>query len=281
MNASNQLTGKICLITGGNAGIGLATAIGVGQLGAHVVIVSRDEGRGETAVTQIKHAAQTDDVDLLVADLSSQAQIRQLAAAFQARYAHLHILINNAGIIPRTRQVSEDGFELQFAVNHLAYFLLTNLLLDRLIASAPARIVNVSSMVHDWATLDFADLQNERSYRATAVYGQTKLMNVLFTNELARRLAGTGVTANSLHPGVIPTKLNASYMGRSAPTASMSQLESGAETSIYLAASPEVEGKTGMYFSNRQAQRSAKITYDEAAAAKLWQISAEMTGLDA
>jgi NAD(P)-dependent dehydrogenase (short-subunit alcohol dehydrogenase family) len=281
MNAANGLDGKICLITGGNAGIGLATAIGLAQLGGHVVIVSRDKSRGETAVTQIKHAAHTDEVDLLVADLSSQAQIRQLAAQFQERYARLHILINNAGIIPRTRQVSEDGFEMQFAVNHLAYFLLTNLLLDRLIASAPARIVNVSSMVHDWATLDFADLQNERGYGATAVYGQTKLMNVLFTNELARRLAGTGVTANSLHPGVIPTKLNANYMGRNGPTASMTQLQRGAETSIFLAASPEVEGMTGMYFANRRAQRSSQITYDEAVAKKLWQISAEMTGLDA
>lgn len=275
------MDGKICLITGGNAGIGLATAIGLAELGAHVVIVSRNRERGETAVTQIKQAANNKSAALLTADLASQAQIRQLARQFQQQYDRLDVLINNAGILPRTRQLSPDGCELQFAVNHLAYFLLTNLLLDRLKASAPARIVNVSSMVHDWASLDFTDLQNERSYNATGVYGQTKLMNVLFTYELARRLAGSGVTANCLHPGVIPTKLNADYMGRNHATASMEQLTRGAQTSIYLASSPAVEGVTGQYFANQRAQRSADSSYDEAAAAQLWRISAEMTGLAA
>lgn len=273
------MNGKVCLITGGNAGIGLATAIGLAQMGTRVVIVSRDRKRGETAVTQIKQAANTEHVDLLVADLSAQTQIRQLAAEFKQRYDRLDILVNNAGVIPQTRQETKDGYELQFAVNHLAYFLLTNLLLDLLKASAPARIVNVSSQVHAWAKLNFADLQNAQGYDPTGVYGQTKLMNVLFTYELARRLEGTAVTANCLHPGVIATNLNAAYMGRSQGTASLDQLIEGAQTSIYLASSLEVEGITGQYFSHQRAQRSADISYDEAVAVKLWQISAEMTGL--
>jgi NAD(P)-dependent dehydrogenase (short-subunit alcohol dehydrogenase family) len=160
---SGTMNDKICLITGGNAGIGLATAIGLAQQGAHVVIVSRDRERGETAVTQIKQEAGSDAVDLLVADLSSQAQIRRLADQFKQQFDRLDVLINNAGIIPQTRQVSSDGYEMQFAVNHLAYFLLTNLLLDLLKASAPARIVNVSSQVHAWTKLDFDDLQ--RAYK--------------------------------------------------------------------------------------------------------------------
>ncbi|MCB9422017.1 MAG: SDR family oxidoreductase [Ardenticatenaceae bacterium] len=270
---------QVCLITGGNTGIGLATAIGLAQLGVHIVIVSRDRNRGETAVTQIKQAANNTHVDLLVADLSSQAQIRRLADEFLERNNRLDVLVNNAGVIPQTRQVTEDGYELQFAVNHLAYFLLTNLLLDLIKASAPARIVNVSSQVHAWATIDFDDLQNERRYNPTGVYGQTKLMNVLFTYELARRLEGTAVTANCLHPGVISTNLNAAYMGRSQDMASMSQLMDGAQTSIYLASSPEVEGVTGKYFSHQRTQRSADLSYDESVAAKLWQISARMTGL--
>ena len=274
------MEGKICLITGGNAGIGLATAVGLARLGAQVVIVSRDRKRGETAVTQIKQAANNKNVDLLVADLSSLAQIRQLAAEFKQQYARLDVLINNAGIVPRTRQVSEDGFEMQFAVNHLASFLLTNLLLDLLKASAPSRIITVASMVHDWASLNFDDLQNERGYNPTGVYGQTKLMNVLFTYELARRLAGTAVTANCLHPGVIPTNLNAAYMGHTQGTASMDQLMRGAQTSIYLASSPDVAGVTGQYFVNQQPRHSSAISYDEATARKLWQISAAMTGLD-
>ncbi|MEJ2746298.1 MAG: SDR family oxidoreductase [Anaerolineae bacterium] len=278
---SDAMPGQVCLITGGNAGIGLATAIGLARLGAQVVIVSRDRGRGETAVTQIKQAANSQTVNLLVADLSSQAQIRHLAAEFRQQHTRLDVLVNNAGLIPRSRQVTEDGYEMQLAVNHLAYFLLTNLLLDLLQASAPARIVNVSSQVHAWAEIDFTDLQNERSYNPTGVYGQTKLMNVLFTHELARRLAGSGVTVNCLHPGVIPTKLNANYAGRAQGSASLDQLMRGAQTSIYLASSPEVAGASGQYFVNQRAQRSSSANYDEAAARRLWQISAAWTGLDA
>ncbi|MCP4426089.1 MAG: SDR family NAD(P)-dependent oxidoreductase, partial [Chloroflexi bacterium] len=198
----HSMKGKICLVTGGNAGIGKATAVGLAQMGATVVIVARSPERGEPALADIRRQSGNDAVDLLIADLSSQLQIRQLAADFQRQYPQLHVLVNNAGVIPPTRQLSEDGLEMQFAVNHLAYFLLTYLLLDKLKASAPARIVNVSSMVHSWSSIDFTDLQNEKRYDPSDIYAQTKLMNVLFTYELARRLDGTDVTVNCLHPGV-------------------------------------------------------------------------------
>ncbi len=276
------MNGKTCLITGGNAGIGKATAVGLAKMGAHVIIVARSSVRGELALADIRRASGNDGVDLLVADLSSQKQIRQLAADFQQRFSRLDVLVNNAGIIPQRRQVTEDGLEMQFAVNHLAYFLLTNLLLDVLQASAPARIVNVSSMVHGWASLDFTDLQHERRYDPSNVYAQTKLMNVLFTYELARRLAGTAVTVNCLHPGVVGTKLYANYMGRSQThDASNSEINQGAQTSIYLASSPDVADVTGAYFVNKQTKRSTAVSYDKGMARKLWDISAKLTGLPA
>lgn len=273
------MDGKICLVTGGNAGIGKATALGLAQLGATVVIVARARERGETAVADIQRAAERTDVGLLLADLSSQEQIRQLAEEFGREYGRLDVLVNNAGIIPQSRQLSEDGLEMQFAVNHMAYFLLTHLLLDMLKNSTPSRIINVSSMVHGWSTLDFDDLQNEKSYQPTRVYAQTKLMNVLFTYELARRLAGSGVTANCLHPGVIGTRLNAHYAGRiQSGDASLSELMRGAATSIYLASSPEVADVTGRYFVDSEERRSTAVSYDEAIAQKLWEISVDLIG---
>ena len=261
------------MITGGNAGLGKATALALAGRDAKVVIVSRSRKRGEAALAEMRRESGRDDIDLLVADLSSQRQVRRLAADFKQKYERLHVLVNNAGVIPRARQITEDGLEMQFAVNHLAYFLLTAELLDMLQAGAPARIVNVSSMVHAWATLDFDDLQNERHYSPTGVYAQTKLMNVLFTYELARRLAGTAVSVNCLHPGVIPTNLNAAYMGRRRGTATPEQLRRGAQTTVYLASSPEVEGVTGKYFVDQRARRSAAVSYDEAIAGRLWRIS--------
>lgn len=273
------MDGKICLITGGNAGIGKATAIGLAQQGATVVIVARAKERGETAVADITRASGRTDVGLLLADLSSQQQIRRLAAKFQKEFGRLDVLVNNAGLIPQTRQVSADGLEMQFAVNHMACFLLTQLLLNKLKASAPARIVNVSSMVHDWATLDFDDLQNEKSYKPTRVYAQTKLMNVLFTYELARRLQGSGVTANCLHPGVIGTRLNAHYAGRvQTGDATLSELMRGSATSIYLASSPDVAGITGRYFVDEAERKSTAVSYDEALAKKLWEVSLKLMG---
>lgn len=278
------MTGKTCMVTGANAGIGKATALGLAKMGANVVMVCRDRERGEAALSEIKRESSNDSVGLLIADLSLLAAIRGLAEEFKTKYPTLHVLNNNAGIIPGTRTVTGDGFETQFAVNHLNYFFLTNLLLDVLKASAPARIVNVTSQVHDGASIDFNDLQSERSYRRTSVYAWTKLANVLFTYELARRLEGTGVTSNCLHPGTVATKLLGDYM----PSALRfignivgASPEKGARTSLYLATSPEVEGVTGRYFVSQKEAQSSKLSYDKSLASRLWQVSAELTRLSA
>lgn len=277
------MNGKICMVTGANAGIGKATAAGLAEKGATVIMVCRSEERGEAARREIIAQTGKENVALYLADLSSQTEIRRLVENFKQDYSTLDVLINNAGIVTRERRETEDGLEMQFAVNHLAYFLLTNLLLDVLKASAPARIVNVSSQTHAWAEIDFDDLQHEQgAYRPNRVYAETKLMNVLFTYELARRLEGTGVTANCLHPGSPATKLNAAYGGREPKSkASDASLRRAAQTSIHLASSPDVEGVSGQYFVNCHAEPSAEITYNEDVAAKLWRISAELTGLAA
>ena len=271
---------KVCVVTGANAGIGRATALGLAQYGATVIMVCRNQERGAAAQAEIRSQSDNDKVDLLIADLSVQADIRRLAARIDQRYSRLDVLINNAGIIPQQRRETADHLEMQFAVNHLAYFLLTLLLLDKLKASAPARIVNVASQVHANGTIDFTDLQAERSYQPSHIYNNTKLANVLFTYELARRLAGSGVTVNCLHPGVVATNLLNDFMGvpRERRDRGIATQE-GAQTSLYLATSPEVEGVSGRYFVNSEAVRSAAVSYDEALAARLWQVSAELTGL--
>jgi NAD(P)-dependent dehydrogenase (short-subunit alcohol dehydrogenase family) len=219
-----------------------------------------------------------------VADLSSQASIRRAVEEVRKRHPQLHVLINNAAVIPRTRELTVDGLELQFAVNHLAYFLLTNLLLDCLQEGAPSRVVNVSSGAHSGAVLDFEDLQSERAYDPTRAYGRTKLANVLFTYELARRIHGTGITANCLHPGVIDTGLLADYMGTPRGRGGIARTfgasaETGAETSIYLASSPEMEGVSGKYFERKRERRSSPESYDAAAALRLWRVSEQLTNL--
>lgn len=281
-NTAKPMTGKTCMVTGANAGIGKATALGLAKMGASVIMVCRNHERGEAAMAEINRESGNGAVSLLVADLSSQAAIRQLAADFQAQYPALHVLINNAGIITKKRILTEDRLETQFAVNHLAYFLLTNLLLDTLKASAPARIVNVSSQAHHRGSIDFDDLQSERSYRRTHVYAWTKLANVLFTYELARRLEGTQVTANCLHPGVIATNLIGDFMPR--PLRFMTKIvgaspERGARAPLYLATSPAVEGVSGKYFVDQKAVPSSTASYDRTTASRLWQVSAELTGL--
>jgi NAD(P)-dependent dehydrogenase (short-subunit alcohol dehydrogenase family) len=278
------MAGKICMVTGANAGIGKATALGLANIGATVAMVCRSQERGEAALTEIKEQSSSDHISLLVADLASQGEIRRLAENFKGHHSALHVLVNNAGIIPRRRELTVDGFETQFAVNHLAPFLLTNLLLDILKASAPARIVTVASDMHRGATINFDDLQSEGSYRPLRVYSRTKLANVLFTYELARRLQGTSITANCLHPGVVATKLLADGMGMPRALRSTTRLigtkpEKGAETSIYLAASAEVEGISGKYFVKQKAVESSKDSYDENLARRLWQVSAELTGI--
>lgn len=278
------MAGKICMVTGANSGIGKATALGLASIGATVVMVCRSQERGEAALAEIKQKSINERIFLLLADLGSQAAIRRLAEDFKKQFSALHVLINNAGIIPRKRQVTVDGFETQFAVNHLAPFLFTNLLLDILKSSAPARIVIVSSDMHRGATIDFDDLQSVGSYRAVRVYAETKLANVLFTYELARKLQGTKVTANCLHPGMVATKLLADGIGIPRPLTPTTKLigsspEKGAETSIYLAASPEVEGVSGKYFVRQKPVESSQISYDQSLAGRLWKQSAELTGL--
>ncbi len=278
--AQADMHGKICIVTGSTSGIGKATALGLATLGATVVLVARDKERGEATRTEIQSKSGHDSVNLLLADLASQESIRQLAQDFQQKYARLDVLVNNAGISPTKRTLTVDGIEKTFAVNVLAYFLLTNLLLDVLQASAPSRIVNVASAAH--SPIDFDDLQREKHFGWMNVYGQSKFGTILFTYELAKKLQGTGVTANCLHPGVIGTNL----MRELPPVAGwfmklfFSSPEKGAETSIFLASSPEVEGVSGKYFIKRKEARSSKETYDEAAQQRLWQLCAELTKLD-
>ncbi len=276
---------KTVLITGANAGIGLTTSLGLAKLGARVLMVSRDEGRGRKAQALVKEKSGSNDVHLLLADLSDQGSIRKLARDVRENFPRLHVLLNNAAVISRRREMTDDGFERQFAVNHLAYFLLTGLVMNLLKDSAPARIVNVSSQVHAGANINFDDLQSERSYSRTRVYGRTKLANVLFTYELARRLEGMAVTVNCLHPGVVATNLLADAGGlprklKAATRIIAVDAEAGARTSIYLASSAEVEGVSGRYFVKERPTDSSPESYDEEVASRLWEVSCEMTGLD-
>jgi len=273
-----DLTGKTCLITGGCGGIGFETACTLSRAGATMVLVCRNSARGEAARTAIASAS-GGRVETLACDLASQTQIRALAGEFNRRFGELHILVNNAAVVPGRRTLTEDGIEMQFAVNHLAYFLLTGLLLDILKSSAPARIVNVSSGLHRRAHLDFGGLQAEKGYKGMTHYGLTKLLNILFTYELARRLEGSGVTANALSPGFTATGLGRNFgpvsrfvMKRFAATA-----DKGADTVVYLAASPEVQGVTGAYFNRRKSERTSPESYDAAAAARLWTLSEDLT----
>ena len=276
---------KTVLITGANAGIGLATSMGLARLGARVLMVSRDEGRGREARQIVKEKTGNHDVHLLIADLSDPAAIKKLATNVQDQFGKLHVLLNNAAVIPRRREVTKDGLEVQFAVNHLAYFHLTGLLMGSLKANAPARVVNVASQVHAGATIDFDDLQSESQYGRTRVYGKTKLANVLFTYELARRLEGSGVTVNCLHPGVVATNLLADAGGlprklKAVTRIAAVSMESGARTSVYLASSEDVEGVSGKYFVKEAPVSSSRESYDEESARRLWDISCRMTGLD-
>lgn len=276
------MRGKVCLITGATSGIGQATAHALAQQGATVLLVARDPARGEATRAAIQAASGNDAVAVLLADLSSQASIRSLAAEVVARYPRLDVLVNNAGGLNGARTLTVDGLELTFAVNHLAYFLLTNLLLDTLKASAPSRIVNVTSEAQSNGRIHFDDLQGERGYSSMRAYSQSKLANILFTYELARRLAGTGVTANCVHPGVVRTGYGATGPAwmRGVIVAArpfMRTPEKGAETVVYLASAPEVEGVTGKYFADKRERRSSAVSYDPAVAARLWQVSEQLT----
>jgi NAD(P)-dependent dehydrogenase (short-subunit alcohol dehydrogenase family) len=277
------MTGRVCVVTGATRGIGRATAAGLAHLDAHVVMVCRRREDGEKVSRQIQARGGTIP-DIVTADLSSQASIRQAATYLKGRYPRLHVLINNAGVIPRRREVTVDGLEMQFAVNHLAYYLLTSLLLPELEAGAPSRIISVSSGAHSHATMDFGDLQAEQGYEPQQVYSRSKLANILFTYELSRRLRDTGVTANCLDPGVVATKMLADYTGVPSGGGALARTfgatpEQGAETSIYLAVSPDVERVTGKYFKRKREISSSRESYDDAAARRLWEVSERLTML--
>jgi NAD(P)-dependent dehydrogenase (short-subunit alcohol dehydrogenase family) len=274
---------KVCVVTGGNCGIGLSTAIGLTRQGARTVIVSRNRERGEAAVATVREETGT-DVDLVIGDLGSIATTRALSEELLTRYPEIHVLVNNAGLWLTERRLNADGLETTFAVNHLGPFVLTNLLLDRLVASAPARIVNVSSAGHRRGNLDFNDLQAERGYGKVKVYCDSKLCNVLFTRELARRLEGTGVTANSLHPGVVNTNLanNASkpvqwLVGAVGPL--LWSPEKGARTSLHVATAPSLSGVSGRYFKNCREKTPSRAARNDDDARRLWAISEELAGL--
>src|SRR5215210_4622710 len=281
-----SMSEKVCLITGATSGIGKATAMGLANMGASVVMVGRDRGKGEAVMAEIKEKSGNASVDLMLADISSQDEIHRLADETKEAYPRLDVLINNAGVFRSTRITTQDGIETTFAVNHLAYFLLTNLLLDVLKASAPSRIVNVASGEQRNGAIDFDDLQGEKEYKTAKAYSQSKLANVLFIYELARRLEGTGVSANCLHPGVVGTNLGSGVSGVfgftvRALTPLMKSPEKGAETSIYLASSPEVESSSGRYFVKKAEARSSDVSHDERLARRLWEVSAELTNLPA
>ena len=274
--------GKTVLVTGATSGIGLVTARELARMGAQVTIISRNAGKCATVAESIK-AGTGSPVEFISADLSTLAGIMQAAANFKQRHTHLDVLVNNAGALFTKRVLTADGYETTFALNHLNYFLLTILLLDILKSSSPARIVNVSSHAHEGASIDFGNLQGEKHFNGMQAYGQSKLANVLFTYELARRLEGTGVTVNALHPGFIATgfarNTGALYnFGMSLIGPFIRKPEQGAQTSIYLACSPEVEGVTGKYFVDCKPVRSSPLSYDQSLAEKLWQVSLELTG---
>jgi len=282
---TGPMAGKVVLITGGTAGIGKATAIGLAALGARVAITGRDLPRTEAAAADIQGTTGNRGVDAFAADLSSQVEVRRVAAEVLAAYPRLDVLVNNVGGSWNTRHVTADGLERTFAVNHLAAFLLTNLLLDRLKASAPARVVTVSSAAQSTGTIDFDDLQGEHEYSERKAYPQSKLASLMFTYELARRAEGSGVTANVLHPGVVNTGFGAEDPGVIFKVLVpfmrpfMKSPAKGAATSIFLASSPSVEGVTGQYFANSAPRTSSKASYDVAAATRLWQVSAGLAGL--
>ena len=276
---------KTVLVTGGTGGIGRATAVRLAAMGARVGITGRDPGRTQRAAAEVASEAGAGSVDAFAADLSSQAEVRRLADEVLETYPRLDVLVNNAGGFWSHRHLTADGLEHTFALNHLGPFLLTNLLLERLVASAPARIVTVSSGAQSMGKIDFDDLMGERKYSGQTAYNQSKLANVMFTYELARRLAGTGVTATALHPGMTNTAFSAEDPSRAfAPLVKvmrpfMKTPDRGADTPVYLASAPEAEGLTGQYFANREAKVSNKSSYDSAAADRLWRVSAELVGL--
>ncbi len=279
------MAGKVVLVTGGTNGIGQATAVGLASMGARVGITGRDRSRAEAAAKTIARESGNAAVDVFVADMSSQVEVRRLAGEVLNAYPRLDVLVNNVGGFWSHRHVTADGHEHTFALNHLAPFLLTTLLLDRLKASAPARIVTLASAAQGMGSINFDDLMGERKYSGQSAYNQSKLANVMFTYELARRLEGTGVTATAVHPGMTNTGFSAEDPSRVfAPLVAlmrpfMRKPAKGAETPVYLASSAAAEGLSGKYFADRALKESNPTSYDRAITGRLWQASAELVGV--
>ena len=282
----NELAGKTVVVTGATNGIGRASARALARMGAKLILVARDPGRAEETRAEIVRAAPGSEVRVVLADLSAQAEVRRAAAEILATGTPIHVLLNNAGVTQLARSETVDGIETTFAVNHLAYYLLTLLLLERIRASAPARIVNVASDAHRFGgPLDFDDLGAQKSFSWMGVYGRSKLANILFTRELARRLEGTGVTVNCLHPGAVRTGLG---QNNDAPVLKLlvkvAQLfmrapEKGAETSIWACSAPELAKVSGRYFADCRERKPHAIALDDAAARRLWDVSARLVSL--
>jgi NAD(P)-dependent dehydrogenase (short-subunit alcohol dehydrogenase family) len=292
--ADTSMKGKTVLVTGASGGIGLVTAAELARIGASVTMVARDRAKGEAALAEAKQRSGSDDIEILYADLASLAAVRALAKNFMATHDALHVLVNNAGAMYAQRAETADGFEMTIGVNHLAHFLLTELLLDMLKstgrAGSAARIVNVSSHGHYGGWIVFDDLQLKRLYIPMFAYAQSKLANVLHAYELTHRLEGTNVTANALHPGLVSTNFGKNNGGAMESLVSMAQTvtpwmfitpEQGAQTSIHLASSPEVEGVSGRYFDGKRSVPSSFVSYDRRTQSRLWDASAELVGLGA
>ena len=279
-----DMTGKTVVITGGNSGIGLETAVALARAGAKTVITARGRARGEAAVADIRKRAGSDQVELVVFDLASLGSVREGAAEILTRCSRIDVLVNNAGLVLGERRETADGFEATFGINHLGPFLLTDLLLERIKASAPARIVNVASTAHKGARggLAFDDLQTTRRYAGMKAYSRSKLANIYFTTELARRLEGSGVTVNCLHPGTVVTGFGRDgdttgvfRFGLSVIKPFVLNAEQGARTSVYVASSPEIDGVTGKYFVKCRVRNPSKVARDDEAARTLWKVSEE------
>lgn len=275
---------KTIVVTGATSGIGRATAVELAKLGSRLILVGRDAARAEETLAEIRTATGRSDVEVVRGDFTRLAEVRRVADEILARTDRIDVLVNNAGVTLMKRTTTPDGFETTFAVNHLAYFLLTGLLLPRLRAAAPgARIVNVASDAHRWGKLDLDDLQNEREYKAMRVYGQSKTANILFTRELARRLAGSGITVNALHPGAVATRLGRGNgplldLFQRAIGLFMKSPEQGAATSIHLASAPALDGVSGRYFADRKEKQPAPHATDDGAAKRLFETSERLTG---
>ena len=279
-----DLNGKTCLVTGGSGGIGKAVAVGLARKGARVIIVNHNRLRGETALQDIRQTSGSSNVFLMTADLSSQQEIRELAADFTSRFGELHILVNVAGSMFKNRRLTVDGLEMTFALNYLGYFMLTHLLLDLLAENAPARIINVSSIGHWWGKINLDDLQCERFYHMFRAYGNSKLAIVLFTRELSRRLKGKNISVTCVHPGIVATGIVANVLHSRFVDCLCKLLlmtpAQGADTILYLAELQKQNGCSGEYYAKRKVAASSKVSKDPVLAKKLWQASLELSGLE-